>query len=702
MKFNFRKVTAIATSVLLTGMTVGTAMAAGLAPADIGTASEIAVVYGTGVGVSALDQTQALNIESHLKAQMGSTGSVTAGTVKLTEDEVVLGTAINTTGTLPSTMKQNKLSTLTKEKLSWDDGTAQGTQEYDVHEEIGIVDSSKVITTIDDKKLDGVALTNENALEYKLVFDDALNVTQVGDADADTLYLTIMGKEYEIDSMTATSITVVTSTEKSMTVGEKYTLSNGKSVTLTDVYSTNVEVSVDGTTKVVASNSTIRVNGVRVHVESIGYHENTPETSKAILKIGEDISKSYSDGDEYIGQDSDDPLWVWDISTLNVSGGYIGVKYNAKINTANDEVAGDSIKYIGNGYTFPDNYAAVTLDGVTAAAYQDVKVYFEDSVDLFAASDTSAASVEDVPVLVIEAENQDTITVATHETNKVYVYFNGTAIQTYYNDVDGDYTPTGKMRLANANVVTLSTVTGANTELATLSIGDTDLDVDLGVSAGIPSLTITNDDYGNNAVVNLTIGGTLLNATASAGTLERLGATVEDANALDIVFNGTDVSTQDYDYMDHYGIYLAKGDTAQANADADEVVLSVPEEQVYAKVSVSMGATVTGSTGSMVFKDTETASYANKNVVIVGGSCINAAAAEALGVAAGTCGSAFTAATNVASGQFLIKKTTLGGKNAVVVAGYEADDTVKAAQALINKGVMPGVYTTTTQEVVTA
>ena len=704
MKFNFRKVTAIATSVLMTGMTVGTAMAAGLAPADIGTASEIAIVYGTGVGVSALDQTQALSIETHLKTQMGATtGAVTAGTVKLTEDEVVLGTAITATGKIPSTIKQNKLSTLKKEKMSWDDGTSSGSQEYDIHEEI-VVGTMNVLTTLDDEKLNGVALSNENGITYKVVFEDALNVSQVGTASADTFYLDIMGKEYEVANMTATTVTVTTSTEKSMTVGEKFTLSNGKSVTLTDVYSTNVEISVDGTTKVVSTGSTVRVNGVRVRVESIGYHENTPETSKAILKIGEDIDKQYTDGDEYIGQDSDDPLWVWDISTLGSANGYIGVTYNAKINSANDEIAGDSIKYVGNGYTLPDNFAAVTLDSLTAAKYQDVKVYFEDSVDLFNNSSSSTALIENVPALVVEGDEMDTITVAGHETNKMYVYFNTTTgkVETYYNDVDGDFTPTGKMRLANAAALSVSDVTGAKTELATLSIGDTDLDVDMQVIAGIAYLNITNDDRNNDEVVKLTIGGTLINSTATTGTLESLGATVEDAEANDVKFNGTDVSTKDYDYMDTYGIYLAKGDTVEAQADADEIVLSVPEEQVYAQVSVSMGATATGSTGAMVFKDTEKASFANKNVVIVGGSCINAAAAEALGVAAGTCGSAFTAATNVASGQFLIKKTTLGGKNAVVVAGYEADDTVKAAQALINKGVMPGVYTTTTQEVVTA
>jgi hypothetical protein len=102
----------------------------------------------------------------------------------------------------------------------------------------------------------------------------------------------------------------------------------------------------------------------------------------------------------------------------------------------------------------------------------------------------------------------------------------------------------------------------------------------------------------------------------------------------------------------------------------------------------------------MIVKDTE--GYSGANVVIVGGSCVNAAAAEALGVSEGTCGADFTAATGVAAGQFLIKETTLNGKTAIVVAGYDADDTVKAAQYVINNGVVPGVYSTATQEAITA
>lgn len=692
----FKKITAIVASALIAGLTMGTAFAANYpAPFITNGAGSVAVVYGTGVGVSQLlDQTGAGQIQADLTDYITSSGSsaVTAGDIKLTEDEITLGGVINATGSkILTAIEDNKLSSLVDEKFSWDDGS--GSDDYNIHEEIALVGNMKVLTTLDDPKLTGVALSNEEALEYKLVFDDAItNLSKIGDSESDTLYLNLMGTEYEIEAVTATSVTVTTSQEVSMTIGQEYTI-NGKKVVLIDVYDGSVQVSVDGKEESIDLSDTSKINGIRVNVKIIGYHSSTPETSKAILKIGEDISKTFDDGDEFVGQDKDDPLWVWDITNISTGTGYIGVKYNAKIDSANDNIAGDSIKYIGEGYVFPNNYAAVTLDSITGAVYQDVKVYFEDAEDLFAASDTSTAIAENKPVLVIEAAETDSITVNSIETNKMYVWFNATSdkFETYYRDFDGDYTPTNKMRLANANALAFvpatSNVTIAQGELATIAIGDTNLDVDMVVTAGVATLIITNDDgvvAGSN-VLNLTLDGTTI-TNITAGTLERLGTLVEDAQAGDVYFNNVDVSTEDYDYMDTYGIKLSDGTTVQIQADADEVTLSVPEEQVYAQVTVSMGATVEEATqlGAILAKDTESDKITGKNLVVVGGSCINAIAASLLGSSTPICGPAFTAKTGIGAGQAIIKAYQYGGKTALLVAGYDVTDTSAAVSKLMS------------------
>jgi hypothetical protein len=691
MKINLKKVATVLGSALMLGSTAAFAAAASFTPSSF-TDGGVALVVGQNAAAS--DLKAATDLTAALAPLVGpTTTAVKAGDVKVTDDEITMGGLI-TGGDIDTALKDNKLSTLADDKFTWDDGA--DSDEYNYHEEISI-GTANVLTTLDDKKLDGVALSNENALEYKFVFDEDLNESAVGTDDADTLYLTIMGQKYEIEAMDSSSITVTTSEKMSLTVGEEITVA-GKTIKLVDVFENDVEVEVDGVSETIADADTERISGMRIHVESIGYHSNDPASSKAILKIGEDISKKFDNNEEFIGQDEDDPLWVWDISNPGDAAGYIGVKYNAKINSANDEIAGDSIKYVGSGYLFPNNYVAVTLDSVTAAKYQDLKVYFEESEDLFNNSDSSTALVEDQPVLVIEAEETDAITVNSIETDKVFVWYNASSgkVQTFYRDFDGDYTPTGKMRLANNAAGTVSAVTMGATEIATVEVGDTNLDIDMEVAAGVAYLEITNDDFGNNQVAKIRLNNaTLFNATARTGTLNQFGETEEDAEAGDVLFNGTDVSTEDYDFMDHYGIKLSDGTTVSKEADNDMVTLSIPEEQVYAQVTVSMGATTdTPSTSGIVtVYDNQVSTVAGKNLIVIGGSCVNTVAAELLGLTAGAsgCQAAFTTSTGIKSGEALIQSFARSGKIALLVAGYDAADTTKAVTYLSNNNVNTAV-----------
>jgi len=80
MKLNFRKITAIGSSLLLTGMSIAAPIAASAYPAPFveGGSANVAVVYGTGAGVSALDVVEAGNIQSNLQSKMGSSVGTTS------------------------------------------------------------------------------------------------------------------------------------------------------------------------------------------------------------------------------------------------------------------------------------------------------------------------------------------------------------------------------------------------------------------------------------------------------------------------------------------------------------------------------------------------------------------------------------------------------------------------------------------------
>ena len=147
-----------------------------------------------------------------------------------------------------------------------------------------------------------------------------------------------------------------------------------------------------------------------------------------------------------------------------------------------------------------------------------------------------------------------------------------------------------------------------------------------------------------------------------------------------------------YKDVDFWGTIVTTntGTTSQNTA-----TISYPDEQVYGQLYVAEEAAsitageVTGGgaqIGNVVFKDTETSSYNTKNVIVVGGSCINSAAAALVGGA--YCTADWTTATDVGSGEFLIKgydSSTVTSKLALLVAGYDAADTVNAATYLRNK-----------------
>ena len=78
MKYNFKQIFALGTSALLIGMTAMVGAANYPSPFVVGGQEDVAIVYGTGVGVSALDLVEAGNIQTDLGIS-GTTISVEGG-----------------------------------------------------------------------------------------------------------------------------------------------------------------------------------------------------------------------------------------------------------------------------------------------------------------------------------------------------------------------------------------------------------------------------------------------------------------------------------------------------------------------------------------------------------------------------------------------------------------------------------------------
>jgi len=145
------------------------------------------------------------------------------------------------------------------------------------------------------------------------------------------------------------------------------------------------------------------------------------------------------------------------------------------------------------------------------------------------------------------------------------------------------------------------------------------------------------------------------------------------------------------DYVGYVESELAtRIDWTKDSSGLDAMEITYHGSQAYVEAFLTeVGATITtDALGDVLYRDTELAEAKDMNLIIVGGSCINSAAATVLG--GNYCGEDFTDATGVGEGEFLIKgfqDAFTDGKLALVVAGYEAQDTVNAATYLMNEDV---------------
>lgn len=125
------------------------------------------------------------------------------------------------------------------------------------------------------------------------------------------------------------------------------------------------------------------------------------------------------------------------------------------------------------------------------------------------------------------------------------------------------------------------------------------------------------------------------------------------------------------------------GQEAYADVFLTDVAANVSSTAATNGTTTSTGVKVLGS---VAVSDVEVAQVSGKNIIVVGGSCVNKVAAELLGGA--LCGSAFETKTGVGNGQFLIQTfARTGGKVATLVAGFNAADTTNAGKYLTTQTV---------------
>jgi hypothetical protein len=205
-----------------------------------------------------------------------------------------------------------------------------------------------------------------------------------------------------------------------------------------------------------------------------------------------------------------------------------------------------------------------------------------------------------------------------------------------------------------------------------------------------------NGNLGSGAVITATLDQTGSSSKAepnevspstgfSAGTYKEIGETDEYEGYVisdlgtRVLFKQPTSGENELDIIYHceesYGeIYITSPDTVIAPSDGEDGV----------------------ELGSVTYNDNELTDAAKaKNLVVVGGSCINTVAAELLG--GSYCAAEFTSMTGVGADQFLVQvfdNPYKAGKIAMLVAGYEAADTQKAVTYVTKEAPSTDVGTT--------
>ena len=759
MRFNFRKVSAIASSALMLGMTMGLAAAANYpSPFVVGGSADVAVVYGTGAGVSTLDAVQAGSIQTNLQTFVSGGGTTVTGgdsyQFEKTSTKFHLGD--NITQVISSSLDDDELPGLLAEGKFVDDDN----DEFDYTQTITIGPNLQLSMFEDndyaeDEPTIGFRIPSGiTVLNYTLDFNDEPLMT-----DLTTTDLPIMGKTYYVLTVASSSgNTIFTLLDSADSVflseGETITV-GGRSVSISFIASGEVRLTVDGaTTNSLAESETQKLaDGSYVGIKDILFNSKEGTLSSVEFSIGAGKLELTGGSEIQINDDTvpgitafitnttklsklvlqwdaDDDVFVTETGSILMPGfevvrlSFGGLDYPVE-EVVEVEQGGDLYAVLDN-FPLKDgpadiNFLYATTSGAFAGIGKDANnrlitsnatsgtqniTFDKDTDDYFILSWSDGNDAESYLMRATNfildgtdnetdfqyykdgvwtatksgAKNGGTFSIGNAEVAVGYIDRTAHTVSLWENNVNTGlngtlYSATGlKVNLPReVNNLTLDNSSGAIDFSGDLA-GHDETDFDL--------VFVEEDKDDNKASgdsITLSIGW---DGSATA-EVEVSNFTTTNADATKTEIGDTDV-WRDFTYSALATELLSN----EPSSGQKSLKLIYHDTEVAAAVYITspeavVSATPGGPLGDILVTDSEVGSVSSKNLIVIGGSCINSVAANLVGGA--LCGSAWTDSTGVGSGQFLIQSfgdayTT--GKIALLVAGYEAADTTNAGTFL--------------------
>src|SRR3990172_8194521 len=306
MRLNFRKISALASSALMLGMTAGIAAAANYpAPFVSGGSLNVAIVYGSGAALS--DQTAAQSISTSLSGFVSGGGTPTGGdSFKLERSSTFFHLGDNVTEVYSSDIDDDELEELLADGVYVDDDN----DEFDFTQKIviggnlqlGMFEDNDYAE--DDPTVGFRVPSGTTVLTYTLTMTDQPLL-----ADLTTTDITMMGRSYYVLSNSSSGsnfiLTLLDSAEDTtLSEGSTATVS-GHSVSIDFISSSEVVLIVDGTaTNGLGETDTQKLaDGSYVGIKDIRFNSKEGTTSSVEFSIGSGKLKLTSGSDVEINDD---------------------------------------------------------------------------------------------------------------------------------------------------------------------------------------------------------------------------------------------------------------------------------------------------------------------------------------------------------------------------------------------------------------
>jgi hypothetical protein len=604
-----------------------------------------------------------------------------------------------------------------------------------VTDEAGTSDQQQ-ITTGSSRKVNGVSMAiitaDSNNLKYtasltagadKITLTSGSPVT-VGDSatNIDGTLVTFGGTPTNLTKITV-SVAATSSEKDAIKPGDEYTdpVFGSFKVSMAGGFNIDTNSSARETMLIQSSgDDKLQVKltnaaGKEATVQYIKTRTTTDTSSQ--LQYGDDgLNITVAEGapifkNEYVMVGNEDTGYLLKVSITNSSSDY-----------ANDKVV------FTNAFDSSDTYTSVQSAEGTGTVTIGGKVY---GVKYFA-NDITSQDAWNISLDYPDSPSTEVIVYPTFQTlkgakaflyEKVRINLNATTMGSQsnaivsklkfpngngYTDATVTYSHDGEQwNISNSAGTVLGTINTSRTTSAgaTVSVGQIKYyingsgstnSVDISLVNPTDNTKITQPAFGiieekdDNSAYNVVI------VTTTPGTTSTNATRVDDVRrtwSADATFNAVTWASNSNKASD-IDLFGTIGTKDSGDSNHPKMEISYPDEQIYANAYITKNdAVVTpgGGTGSATggltaIEDSLISSYQDSNLIVVGGSCVNKVAAKILESEDPICGADFTTKTQVGLTQYIIKTVKSPyneAKIAVLVAGYEAADTVSAVDKLL-------------------